>query len=265
MSTDRNILDHNRSVWNKLSDIGYIWTLPIGSQSVENAKNGSWTMFLTPTIPVPSSWFPSSLKGIKILGLASGGGQQCPLFAAAGADVTVFDNSPSQLAADKMVAQRDNLIMSYEEGDMADLSRFADKSFDLIFHPVSNSFVPDVNPVWKEAFRVLKRGGILLAGFTNPLTYLFDENDLQKGIMRIRYKLPFYGHKDLSEEEMKNLKENGQALEYSHTLEDQIGGQLKAGFVLTGMYEDREPNDLLSEYTSVYIATRAVKPMHHQH
>ncbi|MCE1246500.1 MAG: class I SAM-dependent methyltransferase [Firmicutes bacterium] len=260
MATDLKILDHNKKVWDKLSEKGYIWTVPVDSQTVEKAGNGEWTIFATPTIPIPKNWFPESFKGIKLLGLASGGGQQCPVFAALGADVTVFDNSPAQLDADRMVAERENLSMSYAEGDMADLSVFADNTFDLIFHPVSNSFIPDVNPVWREAFRVLKPGGILISGFTNPLTYLFDENELRQGIMQVKHKLPFYGDQHLKEEELNNLSEKAFALEYSHTLEDQIGGQMKAGFVLTGMFEDKEPDDLLSEYTSVYIATRALKP-----
>jgi SAM-dependent methyltransferase len=261
MPTEYEILTHNKTAWNKLSERGYIWTRPVESQVIEDAKNGVWIVFLTPSIFVPKEWFPSSLQGVKILGLASGGGQQCPIFAAAGADVTVFDNSPAQLAADLMVAERDSLKITAEEGDMADLSRFADNSFDLIFHPVSNSFVPDVNPVWREAFRVLKPGGILLSGFTNPLTYLFDENKAQKGIFEVVHRIPFFADRDLSKEELRKLKEDGDALEFSHTLEDQIGGQMKARFLLTGLYEDKEKNDPLSGYISTYIATRAVKPV----
>ena len=90
--------------------------------------------------------------------LASGGGQQGPILAAAGADVTVFDNSPRQLEQDRYVADRDGLHLQTVEGDMRDLSCFPDESFDLIVHPVSNVFVPDVKPVWREAYRVLKPG-----------------------------------------------------------------------------------------------------------
>ena len=91
---------------------------------------------------------------------------QGPILAAAGADVTVFDNSPLMLATDRSVAARDSLQIRTVEGDMADLSQFSDSSFDLIVHPVSNTFVPDVRPVWKEAFRVLRQDGALLSGFT---------------------------------------------------------------------------------------------------
>ena len=51
--------------------------------------------------PVPRHWFPASIKGTALLCLASGGGQQGPVLAAAGADVTVFDTSPRQLGRDE--------------------------------------------------------------------------------------------------------------------------------------------------------------------
>ena len=116
-----------------------------------------------------------------MLCLASGGGQQGPILAAAGANVTVFDNSPNQLAQDRLVADREGLTIETVLGDMADLSAFPDARFDLIFHPVSNVFAPDVRPVWKEAFRVLRPGGSLLAGFMNPVQYLFDDIALERG------------------------------------------------------------------------------------
>ena len=130
--------------------------------------------------PVPREWFPP-MQGLKILGLACGGGQQGPIFAAAGAEVTIFDNSPAQLERDREVAEREGLNIRTVEGDMRDLSIFADESFDLIFHPVSNLFIHEISPVWKEAYRVLRHGGYMLSGFMNPLFYLFDWDDMEKG------------------------------------------------------------------------------------
>jgi hypothetical protein len=49
-------------------------------------------------------------------------------------------------------------------------------------------------------------------------------------------------------------------IQFSHSLEEQIGGQIKAGFVLTGLYEDRDTQGLLREYAPEYFATRAVRP-----
>ena len=124
--------------------------------------------------PVPRDWFPAGLAGAAVLCLASGGGQQGPVLAAAGADVTVFDNSPGQLGRDEEVAAREGLAIRTVLGDMRDLSAFADARFDVVFNPVSNVFCPDLAPVWREWFRVLRPGGALLAGFMNPDMFIFD-------------------------------------------------------------------------------------------
>jgi len=203
------------------------------------------------------------MAGLEVLCLASGGGQQAPILAAAGARVTVLDNSPKQLAQDRTVAERHLLALTTIEGDMRDLSVFADGSFDLVFHPVSNCFVPQVRPVWSEAYRVLRQGGVLLAGFNNPVRYIFDEALYEEGELRVRHPLPYSDLTHLSEAERRALRtERGEPLDFGHTLEDQIGGQLDVGFVLTGFYEDRyaaEAEDRLSDYMATFIATRAVK------
>src|SRR5690606_8941170 len=108
--------------------------------------------------------------------------------AAAGAEVTSFDNSDAQLALDRQVAEREGLAVRLVQGDMADLAVFPDASFDLIFHPVANVFVPDVKPVWRECARVLKPGGRLLAGFMNPTHFWFDHDEAEKtGQLIVKY------------------------------------------------------------------------------
>jgi SAM-dependent methyltransferase len=155
------------------------------------------------------------------------------------------------------VAEREGLALRTVEGDMRDLSMFADKSFDLVFHPVSNVFVDEVCPVWREAYRVLKKGGTLLAGFENPAVFLFDYELAEAGNFEARYPLPFDATK-LSEEERKRMFGDDSPLEFSHSLTDQIGGQLQAGFVLVDLYEDIQ-NSAIGKLLPAYIATRAVK------
>lgn len=251
---------YNRGAWDREVGRANEWTVPVSTEQIEEARRGRWQVLLTNTKPVPREWFPD-LAGKDVLCLASGGGQQAPLFAAAGARVTVFDNSPKQLAQDRMVAERDRLELRIIEGDMADLSMFADESFDLIFHPCSNLFVPDVRPVWREAFRVLRAGGVMLAGFLNPVLFIFDFELAEKGILQVRHSLPYSDITSLTEEERARRMETGEPLEFSHTLTDQLGGQMDAGFCLTGFYEDHHGgSDSVSRYTPTLIATRAVKP-----
>ena len=181
--------------------------------------------------------------------------------AATGARVTVFDNSPRQLAQDRAVAEREGLEITLVQGDMADLSVFDDQSFDLIVHPVSNVFVPEVRPVWAEAYRVLRGGGVLMAGIVNPIEYAFDQQlaDTQR-VYQLKYSLPYSDATSITEQEREQLFGLEEPIEFSHTLEEQIGGQLDAGFLLTGMYESHRRNDPIAQYTPSYIATRAVKP-----
>jgi SAM-dependent methyltransferase len=249
----------NRKAWDRQVEQGNMWTKPVSSDEVAAARRGDWKVVLTPVKPVPREWF-GQLAGRDVLCLASGGGQQGPILAAAGARVTVLDNSPRQLGQDRMVAERDGLEISTVEGSMMELSMFEDESFDLIFHPVSNGFVPDVRPVWREAYRVLRHGGVLLAGITNPLVYMFDMNKLEQGELEVRWSIPYADIESLSEEQLKAFEEKGDPLEWSHTLESQIGGQTEAGFLIAGFYEDIDPGDPLEKITPTFIATRAIKP-----
>ncbi|MBL7166578.1 MAG: class I SAM-dependent methyltransferase [Dehalococcoidales bacterium] len=262
-----DIRRHNRTAWDRLVRSGGRWTVPVSSETVAAARQDEWEIFLTPSKPVPRQWFPQT-EGLRVLCLASGGGQQGPILAAAGAEVTVLDNSPGQLEQERLVADRDSLAVTTVEGDMADLSMFADGSFGLVVHPVSNLFVPDVRPVWKETFRVLRSGGVLLAGFNNPAVYLFDyELADRTGILQVKYKIPYSDLTSLTEEEKQRRIDKEEPIEFSHTLEDQIGGQFDAGFVVTGFYEDGygeddllDGDDPLTHYMPIFIATRSVRP-----
>jgi len=254
-----DIRNYNRAAWDYQVEGGNPWTIPVTAEQIAAARRGEWSIVLTENKPVPRAWF-APLMGRDVLCLASGGGQQGPILAAAGANVTVFDNSPRQLAQDRLVAERDGLNLITVEGDMRDLHAFADESFDLVFHPVSNLFAPEVRPVWKEAFRVLRPGGVLLAGFMNPAGYIFDRPLCDQGVLQVKHKLPYSDIDSLTPEERQRFLDDHVPLEFSHTLTDQIGGQLDAGFVLTSLYEDRANDFVLGDYMPTYIATRAIKP-----
>jgi SAM-dependent methyltransferase len=148
-------------------------------------------------------------------------------------------------------------------GDMANLAPLADAGFDLIVNPCSTCFVPDLQPVWQEAFRVLRPGGVLMSGHMNPAFYLFDTEQAQAGRLDVRHTLPYADPTSLDEAALARHQAQQAPYEFSHTLETLIGGQLAAGFVLTDFFEDRfdrESRDTLSLYMPTLLATRALKP-----
>lgn len=249
----------NQEIWDKNVDNSDEWTRPVSSEVVEKARRGEWDIVLTPLKKVPKSWFPKSMIGKMVLCLASGGGQQGPIMAAIGGDVVVFDNSERQLQQDEMVANRDELTIETVQGNMQDLSMFEDQTFDLIVHPWSNAFVDDVLPVWKEAYRVLKKGGILIAGFANPVGYIFDYKNLCQGNFQVRHAIPYSDLTSISKEELQaDILDQGEAVAFGHTLADQIGGQIDAGFVIAGFYEDIG-GSALDRYMMSSIATKSLK------
>jgi SAM-dependent methyltransferase len=258
MSEGFDVVAHNRAAWDREVGSGNEWTRPVGPEVTARARAGDWSVVLIGYEPVPRDWFPAELAGTGILCLASGGGQQGPVLAAAGAAVTVFDNSPRQLGRDREVADRDGLALHTVLGDMRDLGALRDGSFDVVFHPVSNVFCPELAPVWRESFRVLRPGGLLLAGFMNPDLYIFDAAALDRGELVVRHRLPFCTL-DLPAAQRHAAYGDG-PVEYSHSLTAQIGGQLAAGFRLTHLAEAPHHADVTGQYMPGYIATRAVRP-----
>jgi len=255
-----DISKYNRQSWDKQVESGNEWTLPVDEARITAARSGEWHIVLTPTKPVPREWFPSCLINTSILCLASGGGQQAPVLAATGAKVTVLDNSQKQLQQDEHVALRDGLELVTELGDMRDLSRFDDGSFDMVVHPVSNAFVDSVLPVWKETARVLKPSGLLLSGLSNPIGYIFDLEAWNEGRLVVRHRIPYSDVRDLSESELQSLIiDRDEPICFGHTLYDLIQGQIEAGFVLAGFYEDKSGDGPLDVYIDSFFATRAIK------
>lgn len=249
--------ERNRAAWDGQTSR---WTMPVPPETVAKARRGELSLLLTPTRIVPRAWL-GRVEGERILCLASGGGQQAPLLAACGGVVTSLDASPVQLGRDREVAEREGLSLRCEEGDMRELSRFADGSFDLVFHPCSNCFVPDPRPVWREAARVLREGGVMLSGFCLPTVWLVDPEKDGKGVIDVRFKVPFSDEEQLPPDMLARLEANGEPLSFGHTLEAQLAGQLEAGFVITDFYEDSwEPGvSAIGDRIALFAATRAVK------
>jgi SAM-dependent methyltransferase len=252
-----DVRSYNRDAWNLAVEQQDRWTIPVDHDAIERARQGDFTILLTPNKATPRRWFPEELEGLDVLCLASGGGQQGPLLAAAGASVTVLDNSPKQLAQDRLVADREKLEMELVEGDMREMP-FSPGSFDLIINPVSTCFVPEVRRVWRECARVLRSGGGLLTGVASPIIFCFDPDLEKQGILTVKYAVPYSDLTSLTDEERRRYTDPMQPLSFGHTLEDLIGGQLDAGFVLEAFYDDAaSAGDPQANFFPGFHATRA--------
>lgn len=255
----RNYIDINAKTWNAWADQQCEFSLPISHEEYIEAKNGKLAVTLTSMVTtVPSEWFPC-LRGLKVLGLASGGGQQGPVFAAHGADVTIMDFSEQQLAIEKSVADREDYTIQLIQGDMTKPFPFADESYDLIFNPVSNVYVEEIQTIWKECARVIKKGGILMTAFVKEEVFMFEPDFQKEDTLISRHKLPYNPLTDLTEEELQKKITLSQPLTFSHSLTEQIGGLLKVGFQLTDLYEDGDGGGLFDEYMKSYVAMRLIK------
>jgi SAM-dependent methyltransferase len=260
-----NYTEMNSKAIDNWVDNGWEWGVPITPEAFAEAKNGRLGVVLSPQKKVPVEWLSPYIKdgrlpGVKVLGLASGGGQQMPVFAALGADCTVLDYSDRQLENERLVSKREGYKIDIVKADMTKRLPFGDSSFDIIFHPVSNCYVEDVYHVWNECFRVLKSGGVLLAGMGNGFDYCFEEDGPDP--LRVVNRLPYNPLKNPELLKKSMDDEQDGSVQFSHTMEEQIGGQLKAGLVLTDLYEDSDPCDggAPGWYYPQYLVTRSVKP-----
>lgn len=253
-------IKYNQTRWNQVSrKNGNPYTLPLTATEYAEAMANELEVSLTVGKAVPLNWFQRA-KGTKLLGLACGGGQQGPIFAGQGYETTIMDFSDEQLAKDRLVAEREQISITTVQSDMTKPFPFADSSFDIIFCPVSNAYIENLENLWQESYRVLKPGGLLMVGYMNPWIYMYDGDDVwdepDKELL-LKYALPYNSR--LLEDQGRVTINPEYGYEFSHTLEEQIGGQLKAGFAMIDFYESKDNRNRLSQFGSDYLANLCVK------
>ena len=239
-----NVFEKVEKNINELVENNVNWSACATPEDMQMAREGQLTLKFYEK-EIPADWL-ADVKGKKVLCLAGAGGLQAPLLACAGAEVTVLDLSEKMLEKDKQVAEQEHLNIRIEKGNMCDLSRFADGSFDYILNPPSLMYVPDITPVFKECYRVLKTGGTFIMMAPNPLNYLCDYvNDENGGYYKAVNRMPYCS---------SDFDDMGDWIEYGHTMEDYLGGQIACGFVINGYVECQ-----MEDITELQFLTRAVK------
>lgn len=246
------VADINAETIGRWIEEGWEWGKAIDHETFLQARAGNWEVKLTPTKTVPRAWL-GDLSGMRLLGLASGGGQQCPVFAAAGAHVTVLDCTPAQLESEREVAAREGYCINVVRADMTEPLPFPDSSFDMVFNPVSLCYVREVEPIWHEVARVLSPEGVLLTGFDTLVNYIVDDTE-----ERVIWSMPFDPLHNPEQRAFLEAEDAG--LQFSHTLDEMIGGLLRAGFAIDDLYEDTNGEGRLHEMRiPTYLAVRAHK------
>ena len=180
-------------------------------------------------------WLPDSVAGLNVLCLASGGGWQSILYAAAGANVTVVDLSESMLRLDTREARRRRFQVQTVQTSMDDLSMFADESFDIVHQPVSTCYVPDLKPVYAGISRVLRSHGLYISQHKQPVSLqISHRNERQQFVIGVEY----YHEGPLPQQQDTSYRESG-ATEYLHRLEQIVGDLCLSGFVIEDLREPK--------------------------
>ena len=214
--------DQNRAAWNRLAS---------GSQFSKVASDEECQ---APLATLDSrGWLPPSVAGLDVLCLASGGGWQSILYAAAGANVTVVDLSPEMLLLDQQEADRRGLKVRTIEASMDQLPMLADESFDIVHQPVSSCYVRDISRVYREIARLSRDGGLYISQHKQPTTLQISHRDEQD---RYTLGIEYYHDGPLPRVEDDAYRERG-AVEFLHRWDDLVGELCRAGFVLEDLRE----------------------------
>jgi SAM-dependent methyltransferase len=256
--------EHNQRMWDRLADAGIPYTRPQGTPPRDVKGKRRFLDELT----------YSRIKGIaiagkRVLSLAGGGGWDPILFAELGAQTTLFDLSPRQLKTVRALAKERGTKLRFVQGDMRDLSAFADGSFDLVYHHHSLVFVPDPARVVKEVARVLAPGGTYVFSTMHPVTLLMYETWTGTGwTLKQRYfengPVPV---RDATWA-FDGVSVVAPTLEYAHRLSDLVNACVRAKLVVEGLWEwspgdaggPPGSDDDLESYLPAFIAIRARRP-----
>ncbi|MEC9190019.1 MAG: class I SAM-dependent methyltransferase [Planctomycetota bacterium] len=218
-----HVHEQNRKAWDRLVDRRNRFARPASDQDCHD-----------PLAAVDGlGWLGGNIEGKELLCLAAGGGRQSAIYASAGARVTVVDISPGMLELDREVARERRLDIHVVEASMDDLRGLTAQSFDIVIHPVSTCYVPDVVKVFQQVARVLKGGGIYISQHKSPVSL---QATIKPGDAGYVIQSPYYSKQAVPKVSGTSLREEG-CLEFVHRWEEIIGGMCRCGFVIEDLVE----------------------------
>jgi ubiquinone/menaquinone biosynthesis C-methylase UbiE len=239
------VYEHNRQAWDALVQQRQRLTIPASDSDFENPLEKCDSL----------GWLGGNITGKKVLCLAAGGGKHGPLYAAAGAQVTVLDISPAMLEQDKQVACQRGFNLRLVTGSMDDLTMFAPAEFEIVIHPVSTCYVPDIAKVYAEVARVTCEHGIYVSQHKTPTNLQAEQQPRHSGNYEISET--YYRTTPLPAVQGSLFREEG-TLEYLHTWESILGSLCRSGFVIEDLVEPQHASVTAAsgsfEHRCLYIA-----------
>ena len=246
MTFEDSYRSHNQSAWDRLAKQGDRLARKANPQDLAN-----------PLATVDGSgWLGGSVHGKKILCLAAGGGRQGPIYAAAGASVTVVDLSSEMLKLDLEAARELDMDIQTIQTSMEDLSSLHDQQFDIVIHPVSTCYIPDPRPVFQEVGRVLKQNGLYISQHKQPTSL---QSSLSSSGPQSLYVIEhnYFRTRPLPNPPSPNLVREDGTLEWIHRWEVLIGGICAAGMSIEDLKEpfhaDRQAKPDSFEHRSQFV------------
>ena len=222
--SEAEAVSQNQRAWDRMAASGHALARPARDQELAEPLG---------TVDA-CKWLPDSIKGWKVLCLAAGGGRHGPLYAAAGADVTVVDLSPGMLELDRKVAEERRLTIRTVATSMDNLTAFENAEFDLVIHPVSTCYLPRLDRLFAEVARVTRPGGLYISQHKQP-TNLQASLETHTGSYVIEHA--YYDSSPVPSAVRPNRLREPETREFAHRWESILGGICRSGFVIEDVIE----------------------------
>jgi len=173
-----------------------------------------------------------NVRGKKILELGCGGAQCSIAFAKQGAKVTGMDLSEQQLEYAKKLAEKNNVKVDFIQGSFQDLSKLKSNNYDIVFSAFAFQYSPELNKLFKQIHRVLKKKGIFVFSFDHPF---YSTIDVKTNKIVRKYEAGKY-----IEEEVRQDGKKHKFVGFTRKIGDIYDSLLKSGFFLEKIIEPIE-------------------------
>lgn len=218
------VLSANKRAWDRLAAQGHVLAKPVTDDEFRQPLK---------TID-PAGWLKGGIQGWNVLCLAAGGGRHGPLYSAAGGNVTVVDLSSGMLELDRRVAEERKISLRTIETSMDNLSMLNNAEFDLVIHPVSTCYLPNLERLFPEIARVTRVGGLYISQHKQPANL---QASLETYIGNYVIEHAYYDERPVPAAIEPSKLREPQTREFAHRWETLLGGICRSGFAIEDVAE----------------------------